>query len=119
MIRNETPSIYGDGFNTRDFIYVEDIVKANIISLTTNKNVFGHVFNVGTGNCKTINEVYNKIRELLKFNESPYFYPYRKGDIVDSCANINKSLNKLGFIAETNFKEGLLKTIEYYKKLNK
>ena len=114
IIKKEIPYIYGDGNNTRDFIYVEDIAEANIIALTTDNKVFGEVFNIGTGNYKTINDVYSKISQILEFDKLPYIYPYRKGDIEHSCANINKSLDKLGFVTKTKFKEGVMKTIEYY-----
>ncbi|KPU62981.1 NDP-sugar epimerase [Thermococcus sp. EP1] len=105
--------IYGDGKQTRDFIYVKDVVKANILAAESSKTN-GRVFNVAKGERTTILELALKIIEVTDSSSSILFDKPRPGDIKHSQADISE-IKKLGFKPEYSLEEGLLKTIEWYR----
>ena len=115
MINGERPIIYGDGEQTRDFVYVKDVVNANILAMESEKVKSG-VFNIGTGNETSINELVRTINEILEKNIEPIYEPAREGDIKRSVADITKAKRKLGYKPRYTLKDGLKKTIEWYKK---
>ena len=95
--KNMPPIIYGDGKQTRDFIHVSDVVRANLLALQTNKGI-GEALNVGTGQATTILQLYRLLATLMaRRNLSPVFAEARTGDIRLSCANITKARALLGF----------------------
>jgi len=73
LLRNLPPIIYGDGEQTRDFVYVEDVVQVNMLALKS-KNCVGEVFNIGTGTTVSVNQVANTLKEILKRNDLKYIY---------------------------------------------
>jgi len=103
--------IYGDGKQTRDFIYVKDVVKA-LIYLSENKYSSGEVFNIGTGYSVSLLELLNTLKEIVKNVPPLRFEEERKGDVKHSKADITK-LKKLGFIPRFTLKEGLRKLMIY------
>jgi len=111
-ISNEEIIIFGDGEQTRDFIFIKDVVKANILAVE-NKNISG-VFNVANGISTTILELAKIIIELTKSKSKIVFEKERAGDIKHSRASIEETRKNLGFNPEINLKDGLLKTIEYF-----
>lgn len=111
LISRENPIIYGAGNQTRDFIYVEDIVEANLM-LAESK--FTGPINVATGESVTINKLLELIEDILDVNIKPIYQAPRPGDITDSKADISL-LRSLGFKKITKLKRGLEKTIEWYK----
>jgi UDP-N-acetylglucosamine 4-epimerase len=103
----KSPIIYGDGFNTRDFTYVDNVVSANILAIT-NKNLLGHnLFNIATGNQKSLNELWNLIKELFNIDIDPIYQNGRLGDIKHSYADISKAKENLGYYPSISFVEGL------------
>lgn len=112
MLRNERPIIYGDGSATRDFIYVEDVVRANIHALDRGSR---EVFNIGTGRPVSINRLFNMMKVLLDYKGNVQYGPERKGDIKDSYFNVNKAKKSLAWEANYSIEEGLIKTISYYR----
>ena len=110
-IRNEPITIFGDGEQTRDFIYVKDIVAANVY-LAENADLTG-VFNVAYGKRQTINDIAQKIIQLTNSSSKIEYAPPRAGDVKHSQASIDK-ITQAGFIPGSDFDEGLLKTIEYF-----
>ncbi len=106
--------IFGDGKQTRDFIYVKDVVKANILTAESRK-ANGRVFNVATGKQTSILELATKIIEITGANTSIIFDKPRPGDIRHSLADISE-IKKLGFEPEWSLEEGLKKTVEWYAK---
>lgn len=110
-LRNEPITIFGDGEQTRDFIYVKDIVAANAY-LAENAAYTG-VYNVAYGQRQTINEIAKKIIQLTGSSSEIGYAPSRAGDVKHSQASIDKILS-VGFTAGANFNEGLAKTIEYF-----
>lgn len=109
------PVINGDGSFSRDFTYVDNVVEANYLALTTtNTEAYGQIFNVGAGGVVTILQMYNTIKNVLGSNLEPEFSPNRVGDIPYSNANIEKASSILKYMPKVSFEEGILKTINYY-----
>jgi UDP-glucose 4-epimerase len=105
--------IFGDGKQTRDFIYVKDVVRANLL-VAESKRANGRVFNVATGKQTSILELAMKIIEITGTTSSIVFDKPRPGDIRHSLADITE-IKKLGFEPEWSLEEGLKKTVEWYK----
>lgn len=122
ILNGQSPIINGDGYYSRDFTYVDNVVYANILALTTQDNrCFGNVFNIACGGNITILELFDIIHKIInKYPDlEPIFGPERSGDIPHSLANISKSCSLLGYSINTTFKEGIYKTINYYLELKK
>jgi nucleoside-diphosphate-sugar epimerase len=113
----EAPVIYGDGNQFRDFIFVKDVVRFNLLAANTDK-ASGKTFNVGTGIFVRINRLWEKISHLAGFNFEPEYEPPRAGDIMESVASIDYAEKTLGFKPEYSFEEGLKETFEYYLTTN-
>jgi len=109
-LRGEPLIIYGDGSQTRDFIYVEDVVSAFISAL--NRNVSG-VFNIGTGVATSINMLADLVSKLFEGELKIVYAPPRRGDISESYADTSSARRILGFQAETPLKRGLEKTLNW------
>jgi UDP-glucose 4-epimerase len=115
---NEPAVIYGDGNQSRDFIYVQDVVKANLLAATA-KNVSGQVMNIGSGKSVAINHLWKAICAMSGQNLKPEYAPKRPGDIVESVAGIESASARLGFECEIPFEKGLEATFEWYRKSQK
>ena len=113
ILDNKPPIIYGDGSQTRDFIYVKDIVRANLLAIEK-KDITG-VFNIASGRKTSINTLANMIMDILDRKLKPIYEKPREGDIKDSYADISKAKNKLGFKPLYTLEDGLGGTIEYFK----
>lgn len=101
------PRIFGRGHQTRDFVHVSDVVKANLLALGTGKGA-GEAFNIGTGRAISISELLHLLAELNgKAKLSPTFSQPRRGDIMHSCANIAKARKLLGFEPKVTLRQGL------------
>lgn len=105
------PIIYGNGTQTRDFIYVKDVVRANILASTANKNALGKTFNIASGKPITILSLLEKIATIMNKAPKCMFKPARKGDIVHSYADISLAKKILGFEAYVELEKGLEETI--------
>lgn len=114
LLNNETLVIYGDGEQSRDFTFIENIVNANLKACLANEKALGEVFNIAYGGQITINELYNKISNLLNKNIKPKYECSRKGDVRHSFANIEKAKNLLNYNPQYTIDEGLKKTINWY-----
>lgn len=115
MLKNERPTIFGDGTITRDFTFVENNILANLKACTA-KKAAGHVINIANNKTTSLTELVNIINKKLKKDIKPIYAPFRKGDIVHSLANIDKAKNLLKYKVAVDFEEGIEKTIEWYKK---
>lgn len=112
IMENEQPVVYGNGTQTRDFTYVEDIVRANLIGMETEVN---GIFNVGTGRSTTINEMISILNKKLGKDIKPkYIENPIKNYVQLTRADISKSKEKLGFEAKIFLEEGIEKLIRYY-----
>ena len=108
---NKRPTIFGDGSQTRDFIFVEDIVDANIFAL--GKESTGLKINIGSGESVKINEIVSNINEILQMDIEPNYKDKRAGDILHSRANISLANEIMNFRPIYNLKSGLFNTITY------
>jgi UDP-N-acetylglucosamine/UDP-N-acetylgalactosamine 4-epimerase len=123
MLQNQSPTINGDGEQTRDFTHIENVILANELSgLTSSSDALNQVYNVACGESISLNDLFITIKESLKeFNPAvsnlvPVHGPNRVGDIRDSLAAIEKAKIKLGYTPEMKLKDGIEKSIPYYLK---
>ena len=114
MIDGRAPTIYGDGEQSRDFTYVANVVEANLLALRA-ENVSGQVFNVACGLRTTVNALAVAINEILNADISPIYDKPRPGDIKHSFADISKAEQMVKYQKIFSFKDGLEKTIQWYK----
>jgi nucleoside-diphosphate-sugar epimerase len=114
----ESPVIFGDGNQFRDFIFVKDVVKANLFAANGNR-AQGKIFNIGTGKFVSVNKLWELISRLAGNDIEPKYEPARNGDIRESVANIDYAKRDLGFEPEYSFEKGLKETYEYYSTANK
>ena len=116
VLNNDSPTINGDGMYARDFTYIDNVVYANYLAMLTNNNkCYGEIFNVGTNNNVSINQLFNSIIILLKKeNLLPIYGPKRIGDIPYSNASIKKISEYLEYKPLVEFNDGLVKTINYF-----
>jgi UDP-glucose 4-epimerase len=108
------PSIYGDGIQSRDFIYVKDVVKASLLAASAD-NVAGISINVGTGRSVTINLLWDMICQMNGLEIKPQYVAPRPGDIPASVADIQRAESLLGFKPQYLFAKGLEQTFKWYK----
>lgn len=109
---DESPTIFGSGEQTRDFVHIKDVVKANMLALGK-KDAAGRTFNVGSGNSVTVKRLFETIREILgKENIDPDYGDPRPGDILHSRADLTRANEGLGYEPEISLKKGLEKLIE-------
>ena len=113
--QKKSPTIFGTGSQTRDFIYVKDVVNANILAMKA-KNTKAESFNIATGSAISINELFKVLKSVFKSDIEPIFEPEKIGDIKYSFADVSKAKEHLDFEAETSIETGLKKTIEWYRK---
>ncbi len=112
VMKNDRPPIYGDGNQTRDFIFVKDVVNANILAIE--KDIEG-TFNIGSGKSISIKDIAYKIMRLLDKHLEPIYAPQRKGDVINSVSDISLARKRLGYKPRFDIEEGLKETIEYFK----
>lgn len=116
LLKGDTPTIYGDGTQTRDFIYIDDVVKANLLACKASSNAAGNAFNIAYGARKSVLEVYKTICSLLNKPISPQFSYAQKGEIKHSYADLTNAKQMLGYQGEFDFLKGLSFCMEWYKK---
>ncbi|NOX97338.1 MAG: SDR family oxidoreductase [Nitrospirae bacterium] len=114
MLQNESISIFGDGEQLRDYVYVEDVVRANVLSL--NKGEGGDVINIGTARGVSVNELFKNLAEITGFPGKPVYHPSRAGEILKTYLNFSRAKTVLGWRPEMTLEEGLKKTGDYFKK---
>jgi len=115
LMNNEQVTIFGDGEQSRDFSFVENVIHANLLACQAPSNAAGEVFNIACGQRITLNEVYFKVAELLEKDLKPIYGDDRHGDIKHSLADISKAKALLGYQPLYTFYEGIEKTINWYK----
>ncbi len=116
MLEGETPSIFGDGEQSRDFTFVENVVSANLAAcIAPSGKVSGRVFNIGCGQQFSLNETYGLLQELLAFRQPVNYGPPRPGDVLESLADISAARHAFGYRADVKYEEGLAKTVAWYR----
>jgi UDP-N-acetylglucosamine 4-epimerase len=115
LIKNESPGIYGDGTNTRDFTYVGNVVHANILALSATLAQKHYIMNVACGGTISVNSLFTQINSLLnKPSISPNYLPPRKGEIKDSFADISLVESILHYKPLYTVEEGLKQTVDWF-----
>jgi len=114
LARGERPVIYGDGMQTRDFVYVEDVADANVRALFAELSGGSRVLNIGTGRETSIIELLRIISGILGVEARPEFRPPRRGDVRRSVADITLAREVLGWEPRTSLEEGLRRTVEWF-----
>jgi len=116
MLAGEQPTIYGDGEQSRDFTYIDNVVHANLLAAAAPaEKVSGRMMNLATGSSITLNETVAILRELTGYSGKPTYEPARAGDIRDSLADIRLAGELLGYAPIVDFREGLRRTVEWYR----
>ena len=117
MLAGEQPTIYGDGEQSRDFTYIENVVRANLLAAAAPaEKVSGRMMNTATGVRITLNQTFAILKELTGFVGVPLYEAARAGDIRDSLADIGLARELLGYEPAVDFREGLRRTVEWYRK---
>jgi len=112
--RNEGPVIYGDGEQTRDFTFVANAVRANMLACIAPSAACGEVFNVGCGGRISVNELWRRIAALVGSSAQPLYAPSRAGDVRDSLASLEQSEHVLGYAPAVTIDDGLRQTVEWF-----
>ena len=115
LLRGERPTIHGDGLQSRDFTYVENVVEANLKACLAGKAASGQVCNIAYGGRTTLIEVYRAIADALGVNIEPVFGPARPGDIRHSNADIGQAKELIGYDPKWSFERGIRAAIEWYR----
>jgi nucleoside-diphosphate-sugar epimerase len=113
-MKNESPVIFGDGEQTRDFTYVANAVRANMLACEAPREAVGEVFNVGCGARISLNELWRQIASLVGTKARAQHEPSRGGDVRDSLASIERSRRTLGYEPLIGVEEGLRRTLESF-----
>jgi UDP-N-acetylglucosamine/UDP-N-acetyl-alpha-D-glucosaminouronate 4-epimerase len=114
VLARRVPTIFGDGEQSRDFVFVGDVVQANLAAMDRSLET-GIVLNVGTGRRVSINELYERLARLAGFAEPARHAPARSGDVPHSLASIERAREKLGFEPRIALDEGLERTLAWYR----
>ena len=116
MLAGERPTIYGDGEQSRDFTYIDNVVHANLLAAAAPaEKVAGQMMNVATGIRFTLNDTVRILSELTGYHETVAYAPSRAWDIRDSLADIGLAGSLLGYKPQVDFREGLRRTVEWYR----
>jgi UDP-glucose 4-epimerase len=116
MLAGEQPTIFGDGEQSRDFTYIDNVVHANLLAATApSEMVSGQMMNLATGSRITLNQTFELLRELTGYSGLPAYAPSRSGDIRHSLADIHLAGKLLGYKPQVDFREGLKRTVEWYR----
>lgn len=116
MANGQTPVINGDGSQSRDFTYVDNVVQANLKACLAGKDAVGQVFNIAYGEKVTLLALFQAIAKALGREDiQPVFGSWRKGDVHHSHADIGKAVRLLGYAPEWDFERGIKETIRWYR----
>jgi len=116
MLAGEQPTIYGDGEQSRDFTFIDNVVHANLLAAAAPAEmVSGQMMNAATGSRITLNDTFRILCDLTGYTGEPAYAPSRAGDIRDSLADIRLAGKLLGYSPIVDFREGLRRTVEWYR----
>ncbi len=118
MLAGEQPTIYGDGGQSRDFTYIDNVVQANLLAAAAPaERLSGRSMNLATGAAITLNRIFEILCGLTSYQGKPAYAQPRAGDIRHSLADIRLARELLGYAPQVDFQEGLRRTVEWYKSL--
>ena len=115
LLKGERPTINGDGLQSRDFTYIENVIEANLKACLANSDADGEAFNIAYGGREYLIDIYNGLTKALGVNIEPIYGPDRPGDIKHSNADISKARRLLGYSPDWDFKCGIAAAIDWYK----
>lgn len=115
LMNGERPTINGDGKQSRDFTYIDNVIEANLKACLASSDAAGEAFNIGAGGREYLIDVYYELFKALGKETEPLFGPPRAGDIRDSNADIGKARELLGYNPEYDFAAGIALAIDWYK----
>jgi len=116
LLAGEQPTIYGDGEQSRDFTYIENVVAANLLAADAPaEKVSGKMMNLATGAAVTLNQAFEILCGLTGYSGKPAYAEARSGDIKHSLADISRARELLGYVPLVDFREGIRRTVECYK----
>ena len=117
LLHGETPTINGDGKQSRDFTYIDNVIEGNLRACLAPSEAAGTAYNIGAGGREFLIDVYWDLCEALGVKVEPNFGPNRPGDIRDSNADISKARKNLGYDPSYDFKTGIKLAIDWYKEV--
>ncbi len=115
LLKGETPTINGDGKQSRDFTYIENVIEANLKAASAGSDAAGEAYNIACGGREYLIDIYHGLTSALGVDIEPGFGPDRPGDIKHSNADISKARERLGYDPEWTFERGIEASIEWYK----
>ncbi len=116
MLNDEAIEIFGDGKTMRDFCYVADVVRANILAATSDLcKGDSPVYNIASGKSTDLNQLFSVIKDITGYKGNAAYKDFRVADIRVSCADISKAREELGFKPLTSFRDGILQTVRWYE----
>ena len=115
LLAGEQPTINGDGKQSRDFTYVENVIEANLKACVASDEASGEAFNIAYGGREYLIDIYHTLTKALGVDIEPHFGPDRKGDIKHSNADISKARRLLGYDPSYDFARGLNEAIAWYR----
>jgi UDP-glucose 4-epimerase len=116
ILERRAPTIFGDGEQSRDFTFVEDVVDLNLKALDAPGSVSGRVFNAGNGGRITLNQAWNLLQKIEGVQVPPNYGPPRTGDVRDSQADVTDAVRELGHDPKFTFEQGLTATLQWYRR---
>lgn len=115
LLHDERPTINGDGKQSRDFTYIENVIEANLKACTASHEAAGQAYNIAYGGREFLIDIYTQLLNSLGKDIQPNFGPNRRGDIKHSNADISKAKDLLGYNPDWSFERGILAAIQWYK----
>ena len=112
MLDGQQPQIFGDGNQERDFVYVDDVVDANLRAIGQGD---GQAFNIGTGQKTSVNRIFELLQSIMRYQYLPERGPSRPGEVYQISLDSGKAAQGLGWTPQTNLEDGLRQTVEYFR----
>ncbi len=114
LSKGEVPTIYGDGKQLRDYVFVKDVARASVLALTKGE---GEIINIGTAVGSSVNDLYGNLAEIYRFNKAAVYAPARMGELFRSVLAIGKAKKILGWQPSFNLRQGLEATVAWHQSL--
>ena len=116
MLEGKQPQIYGDGDQARDFVFVDDVVEANLLAMTKGD---GGAFNIGTGEKTSVNHIFESLQSIIKYRWGAEHGPARQGEVYKISLDSSKAASALGWTPQVGMEEGLIQTVEFFRNAGK
>jgi len=114
LLKKQAPKIYGDGGQTRDFCFIQNVVKANMLAATAEESLTGQSVNIACGERTSLNQILAQMQKILGTDIKAEYLPARAGDVRDSLADISAAQKLIGYRPEVLFEQGLETTVKAY-----